>query len=77
MNKTKLKCPFCNGDLELYRDNQTLIDRIKILTAGYVLNTNYSAEYVNACVDISKKIINIIEEGDALINIRSNSSNVC
>ena len=36
-------------------DKGKVIDQIKILIAGYVLNPKYSAEYVLGCVDISKK----------------------
>lgn len=44
-------------------DKEKVIDQIKILIAGYVLNLKYSAEYALGCVDISKKIIEIIEKG--------------
>lgn len=44
-------------------DKERVIESIKIVTAGDVLNYNYPSEYVQGCVDMSKEIIKIIEKG--------------
>lgn len=44
-------------------DKEKVIESIKIVTAGDVLNYNYPSEYVQGCVDMSKEIIKIIEKG--------------
>lgn len=44
-------------------DKEKVIEEIKIMTAGYVLNCNYTPEYAQGAVDMSKKIIENIEKG--------------
>lgn len=44
-------------------DKEKVIEKIKIITAGYVLNCNYTSEYVQGFIDMSKKIIEAIEKG--------------
>ena len=44
-------------------DKEKVIEEIKLITAGYVLNCNYTSEYVQGFIDMSKKIIETIEKG--------------
>ena len=44
-------------------DKEKVIESIRVVTAGYVLNYIYPSGYVQGCVDMSKEIIKIIEKG--------------
>ena len=44
-------------------DKEKVIEEIKIITAGYVLNCNYTLDYVQGFIDMSRKIIKNIEKG--------------
>ena len=44
-------------------DKEKVIESIRVVTAGYVLNYIYPSEDVHGCVDMSKEIIKIIEKG--------------
>lgn len=44
-------------------DKEKVIEQIKFLASGYVLNMNNSNEYANGCIDITKEIIKIVEKG--------------
>ena len=44
-------------------EKEKLIESIKTIAAGYVLNYNYPSEYVQGCIDMSKEIIKNIGNG--------------
>ena len=48
---------------EIAFDKEKVIEEIKVIAAGYVMNYNCSPEYAQGCVDMSKKIIERIEKG--------------
>ena len=44
-------------------DKEKVIEQIKVLSAGIILNTNISDDYAEGCVNAAKDIIEIVEKG--------------
>lgn len=62
-HKTVLKIREIIMNMPAAYEQEKLIESIKTIAAGYVLNYNYPSEYVQGCVDMSKEIIKNIEKG--------------